>query len=1058
MANWTEEQHNSLQEGIRKLESRFVRDIDVASDELFDGVVRDAVDFTESAFGVLFEVQTGERGSASLRPMSTYPDCASSSFYQESKAESFRGFYNQPSLFSDALVGGKTVFFDAREHNREEYRFPKGHLEVKTCFIEPFYFGGKLLGMLALMNCPRGYNQQVKQNLSVLNKACASILFAMRNNQRRMHAEEQLQDSVSRISAIVDTVVDGILTINENGIIESFNPAAEKIFGYVAHEVIGRNVSLLMPGRYHDEHDKYLNNYLSTGTKKVIGIGREVVGRRRDGSNFPLELSVNEMKLGEQRMFTGVVRDITERKRDEEQLRDSVARISTIVETVVDGIIILDDQGVIESFNPAAEHIFGYSVDEVLGRNVRMLMPDPYHEEHDSYLRNYHRTGEKKVIGAGREVEGRKKDGSTFPLELSVSEMWLGDERKFTGIVRDVTERKSAEGQLHDSAARIGAILDTVVDGILTINELGEIETVNPAATRIFGYESKEMVGRNVSMLMPEPFHDEHDRYLDNYMRTGNRKVIGIGREVVGLRKDGSTFPLELSVSEMQVGNKRMFTGIVRDITERKNVETLKNEFISTVSHELRTPLTSIKGSLGLILSGAIVEVPTKAQELLKIAEKNASRLISLINDILDIEKIAAGKMQFNMKSHALMPLIEQAVEANEAYASQYDVQYFINHGSSQDDVYVNVDGDRIIQVLANLLSNAAKFSPPNSRVEIALECQNEHVRVSVSDQGEGIPEDFQEHIFAKFSQADASDKRKKQGTGLGLAISKEIIEKMSGQIGFESQPGQGATFFFMLPVAYVRRQTELDQIKGEVLLFATSEGQETALDGALLQVGYKQYRVDTLDSAKSLIKDQGFLAVLVDLQENSQDGLAFIYQLRQELDFRELPLVVRIGTEVLENDTMSIEGLPNSYTVGASAGDGEFVDIVQKAIRMRQGFRPHILHVEDDSDVSKVVTEICQDMADFDYASTVKIAREKLTQHHYDLVILDLELPGGSGWELLTHIKSQVPSPPIVVLAAKEPGNENADQVEAILIKSQISNQQILETLQKLIPMDESV
>ncbi|PCI10878.1 MAG: hypothetical protein COB71_06150 [Thiotrichales bacterium] len=933
----------ALDEAIRRFESRFIRAIDEADDGFFDSITKNSVMLTESEYGVLFEVLDYE-GGALLRAIATFPKENIESFYQDTSMLS-DVFYNAPSFFNQVMMDGRVLIANDPENDPRSGEYAPGHPAVKSFLGEPFYFGGKMLGVLALMNRPTGYDERVAEFLAPLSSACGYVLFAMRNNKRRMQAEIMLKDSVSSIGAIVDTVADGIMTINENGMVETFNPAAERIFGYVKNEVIGRNVSLLMPDDYCSGHDGYLMNYLTTGERKVIGIGREVEGQRRDGATFPLELSVSEMAAGGGlRMFTGIVRDITKRKQSEEALRDNMARIAAIVDTVVDGIVMIDDGGMIESFNPAAERIFGYSNEDVVGRNVSMLMPEPYHEGHDGYLTHYKDTGEKRVIGMGREVEGRRKDGSTFPLELSVSEMWLGQLRKFTGIVRDVTERKKSEDEVRDSAARIEAIVETVVDGIITINERGVIETINPAAELIFGHFADKVVGRNVSMLMPEPYHEEHDSYLENYLRTGTRKVIGIGREVLGLHKDGDTFPLELSVSEMWLGGQRMFTGVVRDITERKNIETMKNEFISTVSHELRTPLTSIRGSLGLIVGGAMGGIPDKALQMIEIADKNAQRLISLINDILDIEKIAAGKMEFNLQVQPLLPIILLALESNAAYGEQYGVRYRME--DFQRDVYVNVDADRLLQVLSNFMSNAAKFSPQGGEVEIHLESDGDHIRIMVVDHGEGIPEAFQGKIFQKFSQADSGNARKKQGTGLGLAITKEIVEQMGGSVGFISEKGKGSRFYCRLP------------------------------------------------------------------ESRMQDCIV--------AERKPLWISERASDEQHEHS-----GVYN------------------------------ILHIEGDEDLLDVVAEVCLNVAGFDRATTLKMARAQLGSQHYDLVLLDLELQDGSGWELLPVINELEHSPPVLVLTAHNVSHEQQQQVAGVLLKSRTSNEQLLTAIRDVLGVE---
>lgn len=273
-------------------------------------------------------------------------------------------------------------------------------------------------------------------------------------------------------------------------------------------------------------------------------------------------------------------------------LKAAHGKTTAILAATVDGIITIDEHGLIEGFNPAAERLFGYASAEVIGQNVRMLMPEPYRLEHDRYLDHYLTTGQARIIGIGREVKGLRKDGSTFAMDLAVGESRSGGRRQFAGIVRDISERKKSEQELRDSESKTRAILETAVDGIITIDPQGTILTANPATERMFGYRADEMVGHKINMLMPDPYRGAHDGYLDRYITTGERRIIGIGREVRGQRKDGSIFPMELSVGEAVVDRTRIFTGIVRDVTKRKQVE-----------QDLRAPprrKPSARGSLSL--------------------------------------------------------------------------------------------------------------------------------------------------------------------------------------------------------------------------------------------------------------------------------------------------------------------------------------------------------------------------------------------------------------------------------------------------------------------------
>lgn len=357
----------------------------------------------------------------------------------------------------------------------------------------------------------------------------------------------------------------------------------------------------------------------------------------------------------------------------------------------------------------------------------------------------------------------------------------------------------SLETLVDERTNELSIILDNVVDGIISIDERGIIQSFNRAAESIFGYQANEVVGHNLKLLMPEPYYTQHDDYLKRYRDTGVARVIGMdSREVIGRRKDGSIFPMDIAISSSMQHDQPLFIGVVRDITERKRIDQMKSEFVSTVSHELRTPLTSISGALGLISGGVLGEIPPQAKQMIDMAHKNSLRLAHLINDLLDMEKIVAGKMTLVLEEQSLMMLVKQALESISAYGDQYKVGFNL---ISQDDVTVKVDSGRLIQVLNNFLSNAAKFSQQGGQVDIAVRRINGMVRVEVIDHGAGIPADFRERIFQKFSQADSSDTRQKGGTGLGLAISKELIERMHGEIGFDSVEGQGATFYFELPL-----------------------------------------------------------------------------------------------------------------------------------------------------------------------------------------------------------------------------------------------------------------
>jgi two-component system sensor kinase FixL len=489
----------------------------------------------------------------------------------------------------------------------------------------------------------------------------------------------------------------------------------------------------------------------------------------------------------------------------------SDALFRAVVEAALDAIVVIDRNGEIRSVNTATERIFGYSAAELAGRNVKMLMPEPYAGEHDDYLANYLRTAEKKIIGIGREVAGRRKDGSIFPMELSVGEAKVEGEVIFVGIIRDIGLRKAAEAAQRESELRLRSILDTVPEGIIVIDERGVIQSFSPAAERLFGYASPEIVGHNVSMLMPSPYKNAHDSYLDRYLRTGERRIIGIGRVVVGLRKGGETFPMELQVSEFGFGGHRFFTGFARDLTEqqaaKRRIQDLQAELLhasrlsvmgqmaSTMAHELNQPLTAVMNYL------------EAARHLLEGGPQSAERIDGLISravaqaeragDVIRRLRQFVRKGETERRCESLNKLVEEALALALVGARQSGVRVILDlaHGLPP----VLVDGVQIQQVVLNLVRNAIEAMEAVERRELNIATRaiagEETAEVRVADSGPGIASEIADRLFQPFVST------KKNGMGLGLSICREIIEAHQGRLGVGPAPSGGTVFWLTLPM-----------------------------------------------------------------------------------------------------------------------------------------------------------------------------------------------------------------------------------------------------------------
>jgi len=480
-------------------------------------------------------------------------------------------------------------------------------------------------------------------------------------------------------------------------------------------------------------------------------------------------------------------------------LREREAFIQAIVDHAADGIVVIDSAGKILSFNHAAESIFGYRADEVLGRDVAILMPEPERSRHDGYIRRYVQSGAARILGMRREVTGLRKNGETFPLDLAVSEVHQGGERVFAGLMRDITERKQAEEALRASEERFDLAIRGANDGLWDWNLKSNTVYFSPRWKEMLGYAENE-IGSGVEEWSSRVHPDDFEPVMAAVRAHLDGKTpLYLSEHRIRHRDGHYLWVLDRGIAQRdEAGQPYRMVGIHTDISERKRMERMKNEFVSTVSHELRTPLTAIRGSLGLIAGGVAGELPEQARGLIEMAAANTERLLALINDLLDMDKIQSGVMPLDLKRQPIMPLVEQAVATNQGYAEQYGVSYRIVQGLPAAEA--KVDAARFLQVMANLLSNAAKFSHPGGSIEVALQDEGGMLRISVTDHGVGIPEEFRSRIFEKFSQGDSSDSRHKGGTGLGLSISKSLVEKMGGQIGFDSVVGQGTTFYFTLP------------------------------------------------------------------------------------------------------------------------------------------------------------------------------------------------------------------------------------------------------------------
>ncbi len=744
-----------------------------------------------------------------------------------------------------------------------------------------------------------------------------------------------------------------------------------------------------------------------------------------------------------------------ELRENEVVLRETTALQKAILESANFAIISADQNGIISTFNVAAERLLGYAAQDLIGKCTPAIFHDP-----DEVVRRAQalstelgmniQPGFDAFVAKARMGEADEnqwtyihKGGGRFKADLSVTALRnsQGDVTGFLGIAYDVTERM----RIMDDLNRFKQALDNTLDMIFMFEpDSLRFVYLSKGAVESMGYARDELMTMTpcqIKPLMPEPVF----RSAIAPLVSGEKPSMQF--ETVHRHKDGHDFPVEVFLQLVKTGEgKGLFVAIVRDITERKKIDLMKNEFVSTVSHELRTPLTSIRGSLGLLAGGVAGELSARAKPLIDIAYKNSERLVHLINDILDIEKIESGQMTFNIHPQALMPFIELALEANHAYGEQYGVKFGLV--TALPGVKVSMDGDRLMQVMSNLLSNAAKFSPPNGRVDINVERRGAMIRVSVTDQGSGIPSAFRDKIFQKFSQADTSDTRQKGGTGLGLSISKAIIERMGGQLAFDAQRETGAMFYFDMPEW---RESLLGSVP-RILVCEDDPDVASFLEVMLTGNGFDVDVVHDAAHAKQMLSVNRYTAMTLDIGLPDQDGATLIRELRGQEATRTLPIMVVSAQVEQARKDLNGGGFAVLDWLSKPIDQGRLLGALKQAAANGGNHKPRILHIEDDPDVRQVVSSMAQDIADFDYAGNLRQAADRLEQQRYDLIILDLGLPDGSGWDVLPLLGVLNPQPPVVIFSVQNVASEDARKTAAALVKSQISNQELIDTLNTLI------
>ena len=633
------------------------------------------------------------------------------------------------------------------------------------------------------------------------------VTAAIRDITMRKEAEKRVAQMEGRYRGLLEAAPDAMVVVNQAGEIVLLNVQAEKQFGYSRDELVGQKVKNIIP-------DGFAERLIADGTRTAaealaqqIGTGIELLGKRKDKSEFPIELMLSPLESAEGILVTAAIRDISVRKEAEKHLARMEGRYRGLLEAAPDAMVVVNQGGEIVLLNVQAEKQFGYSRDELVGQKVKNIIPEGFAER---LIADGLRSVEDALaqqIGTGIELIGKRKDSSEFPIELMLSPLESAEGILVTAAIRDISVRKEAEKHLARMEGRYRGLLEAAPDAMVVVNQTGEIVLLNVQTEKQFGYSRDELIGQKVKNIIPEGFAE---RLAADALRSAEDALaqqIGTGIELIARRRDGTEFPIELMLSPLESAEGILVTAAIRDITTRKaaevnllqkmeelnrsNVEL--GQFAYIASHDLQEPLRMVASYTQLLSRRYKGRLDSDADEFIAFAVDGASRMQRLIQDLLAYSRV--GTKGTNLIDTSSEEALQQALMNLRGSITESGAQ--VTHDPLPN---VMADETQLVQLFQNLVGNAIKYQSPGvPRVHISAARNGEKKWIfSVKDNGLGIDPQYFDRIFGMFQRLHKREEF--AGTGIGLAICKKIVERHGGTISVESQPGQGSTFRFALP------------------------------------------------------------------------------------------------------------------------------------------------------------------------------------------------------------------------------------------------------------------